>query len=339
MTFQDFTPDDEAIKEVILRFLEGDATAEETAFLRAWLDQGEANRRYFDEVNTTFQATVTLNRFNHRKVDEAWSKLSQSIEADKRSMPARPAKTIRLGLPFKVAATVLLLAISGFLTYRLLPAADETLPASIVRSARGSNTRIALPDGSVVWLNANSTLEYPSKFGEVSREVTLHGEGFFDVRKGTRPFVVHAEGLQVQVKGTRFNVEAYADSPTLKTTLEEGKVELQVANSDETYVMKPGEQIVVHKTGSQITRKRVDPGNFSAWKEEKLVFDNLPLDNVVAKLENRYKVSILVESIGAKRERLSMTIEHETLDEVLEMIRLSSRLRVKKENNQIILFE
>jgi len=339
MTPQDLTPDDETTREVILRFLEGDATEQETASLRSWLGQSEANRRYFDEVNTTFQATVTVNRFNHRKVDDAWNALAQKIAAEKEHKPA-PAKTVRLFTVWKAAAAVALLAASSYLAYRLTPANDETQSAaSIVRTARGSNTRVLLPDGSVVWLNANSTLEYPAKFGEASREVKLKGEGFFDVRKGTKPFIVHAGELQVKVKGTRFNVEAYAESPTLKTTLEEGKVELHVADRTEIYVMKPGDQIVIHKTDAQITRTQVDPADFSAWKEEKLVFDNMPLDGIVAKLENRYKVNILVESIGAKRERMSMTIEHETLDEVLDMIRLSSHLRVKKERNKIILFE
>jgi transmembrane sensor len=340
MTRQDITPEDETIKEVILRFLEGDATAEETTFLRHWLDQSETNRQYFDEVNTTFQATVTLNRFNHRKVDDAWTRLSQRIGTDKPATLAPPAKIIRLHLALKVAAAVLLLAVSGFLTYGLLPVQDEALPmASIVRSARGSNTRILLPDGSIVWLNANSTLEYPSQFGETSREVKLRGEGFFDVHKGIKPFIVHAEDLLVKVKGTRFNVEAYTNAQTMKTTLEEGKVELQVADQQDIYTMKPGDQIVVNKKNAGVTRTQVDPTDFSAWKEEKLVFDNVPLDNIVSKLENRYKVSILVESIGAKRERISMTVEHETLDEVLEMIRLSSQLRIKKERNKIILFE
>jgi ferric-dicitrate binding protein FerR (iron transport regulator) len=339
MILSDLTPDDETTKEVILRFLEGDATAREIASLHAWLELHEDNRRYFDEVNTTFQATVTVNRFNHRKVDDAWNALSQKIASEKEHIPAA-AKTVRFFIPWKAAAAVALLAVSSYLVYRLMSVGEDTLPgASIVRSAQGSNTRILLPDGSVVWLNANSTLEYPVKFGEASREVKLKGEGFFDVRKGSKPFIVHADELQVRVKGTRFNVEAYADAPTLKTTLEEGKVELHVADQGQIYVMKPGEQIVVHKTDAQVTRTQVDPADFSAWKEEKLVFDNERLDDIVSKLENRYKVSILVESIGAKGERMSMTIEHETLDEVLDLIQLSSRLRVKKERNRIILFE
>jgi ferric-dicitrate binding protein FerR (iron transport regulator) len=339
MTTQDLTPDDETTREMILRFLEGDATEQETVSLRFWLGQSEANRRYFDEVNTTFQATVTVNRFNQRRVNDAWSTLAQKIAAEKEHTAA-PAKTVQLFTAWKAAAAVALLAVSSYLAYRLIPAINETQTAtSIVQTARGNNTRVLLPDGSVVWLNANSTLEYPAKFGEASREVRLKGEGFFDVRKGSKPFIVHAEGLEVQVKGTRFNVEAYADSPVLKTTLEEGKVELHVADRSEIYVMKPGDQIAVHKTDTQVTRTQVDPADFSAWKEEKLVFDNVPLDGIVAKLENRYKVNILVENIDAERERISMTIEHETLDEVLELIQLSSHLQVKKEHNRIILFE
>lgn len=339
MTTSEFTPD-EATRELILRFLEGSASAQDILTLRSWLEQSEANRQYFDEVNTTFQATVTLNRFNHHKVDNAWTALSQRIAAENQDTPVKASRTAWLSPLVGIAASVCLLAVSAFLIFQQWPQ-QQNIKAhgSIVRNSNGTNTRILLPDGSIVWLNTNSTLEYPAQFGEASREVILKGEGFFDVRKGSKPFIVHAEQLSVQVKGTRFNVEAYSDSPIISTTLEEGKVELLVPDQEEVYVMKPGDQIVVNKSYDRITRNQVNPANFSAWKEDRLVFDNVPLDEIISKLENRYRVDILIESMGARRERMSMTIERETLDEVLDMIRLSSRLRVKKEKSRVVLFE
>jgi ferric-dicitrate binding protein FerR (iron transport regulator) len=103
--------------------------------------------------------------------------------------------------------------------------------------------------------------------------------------------------------------------------------------------MTPGDQVILDTEQKAVTLKRVDPSNFSAWKEEKLVFDNTPLEDIISKLENRFRVKITIDSRLARRERISMTIEQENIDEVLDFIQLSSRLKIKKEKNEIIMFE
>ena len=208
-----------------------------------------------------------------------------------------------------------------------------------VRNAEGTNTRIVLPDNSVVWLNTNSSLEYPPAFGNTAREVTLKGEAFFDIEKGSKPFIVKTGNVQVHVKGTRFNVQAYKEEDSVKTTLEEGRVELHIKGKDSFYVMNPGDQITLNTKVNDVVLRKVNPSNFSAWKEERLVFENTRLADIAARIENRYKVKISIAPSIGYRERLTMTIEHETLDEVLEMIRLSSRLKIKKDNNEITFYE
>ena len=196
-----------------------------------------------------------------------------------------------------------------------------------------------MPDSSTVWLNANSTLEYTNEFGNTTREVTLKGEAFFDVKKDHKAFIVKTDKIQVHVKGTRFNVEAYKKNATVKTTLEEGKVELHVDGSDKFFTMTPGDQIILNTQLNDVVVKKVNPLDVSAWKEDRLVFDNTPLSEVIAKLENRYKVNIKIDSKQALRERLSMTIEQEDIEEVLDLIKLSSRLQIKMEGNEIVLYE
>jgi len=338
MAPMDNTP--QPVKEIILRFLEGSASEDDVAMLSTWLKESKENQQYFDEVNTTFQVSVTLNRFTPQKTDDAWNRLSKDIETKKgavRRIP-RPATTSRYFSLLKIAASVCLVGVSGFLIFKLLP--KETLQqATIVRTATGNNTRILLPDSSVVWLNSNSTLEYPPAFGNSSRDVVLKGEAFFDVRKGSKPFVVKTDNIQVNVKGTKFNVRAYKSDETIKTTLQEGKVELQVSGDEKTYTMKPGDQVILDTKFRKVTLKKVDPSDFSAWKEEKLIFDNVMLGSIVSKLENRYGVTIDLDSMVARRERLTMTIERESLYEALDLIQLSSRLKVKREKNKIILYE
>jgi ferric-dicitrate binding protein FerR (iron transport regulator) len=324
------------IAEIIARFLEGEASEQDLEQLDAWLREDKANREYFDEVNSAFQVSVTLSRFNQHKIDDAWGRLTHQIGDAPGSGSTHSIRT-----PFyflKIAASIGLVALSVFLVAKLI--SNEGLTqGTIVKNSEGVNTRILLPDSSIVWLNTNSTLEYAPAFGNTSREVSLKGEAFFDVRKGRHDFIVKTENIRVRVKGTKFNVEAYKNSQSTKTTLEEGKIEFQVKGEDVLYIMKPGDQITLNTQLNKVTFKKVNPVNYSAWKEEQLVFDNTSLNDIVSRLESRYKVRIVVDSLLARRERLTMTIERESLEEVLDMIQLSSRLKVKKEKNQIILYE
>ena len=334
------TPNDSdniRIKEIILRFLEGIATEEEVTILQSWLEENETNRQYFDEINNTFQASVTLHRFNHPMVENAWEKVSRTME----QAPTLPiSRTRSYYLPvLKVAAAVTLVVITSVLLFEILRENNIQQRSIIVRNSGGNNTRILLPDSSTVWLNANSTIEYSPEFGKTFREVTLKGEAFFDVKKDNKAFIVRTDIMQVHVKGTRFNVEADKKNALIKTTLEEGKVELHVEGSNEFYTMAPGDQIILNTQLNNVVVQKVDPSDFTAWKEEKLIFDNVPLSEIISKLENRYKVKITIKSLRARHELLTLIIEREDLDEVLEMIKLSSQLQVKVENNEIILYE
>ena len=334
------TPKDYAhvpMKEIILRFLEGDASVAEITILQTWLEESEANRQYFDEVNSTYQASITLNRLNQHKVDHAWRRLSQRIDQEPIVHKKRPKS--RSLFVYKIAATVCLFVATAAVLFKIIPGSTHEQHATIVRNSKGNNTRILLPDSSTVWLNANSTLEYTNEFGNTTREVTLKGEAFFDVKKDNKAFIVKTDKMQVHVKGTRFNVEAYKKNGTVKTTLEEGKVELHVGGSNKFFTMKPGDQIILDTRLNDVVVKKVNAFDVSAWKEERLVFDNTPLSEVIAKLENRYKVNIKIDSKKALRERLSMTIEQEDIEEVLDLIKLSSRLQIKMEGNEIVLYE
>lgn len=336
MVPKDNTP--QPVDETILRFLEGTASENDIAVLTGWLKESKENQQYFDEVNTTFQASVTLNRFTLLKTDDAWTRLSKTIGSKEKPRAVSRPLTSHYSTLLKIAASVCLLVVSGFLILRSLP--EKTLQqATIVRTATGNNTRILLPDSSVVWLNSSSTLEYPAAFGNTSRNVVLKGEAFFDVRKGSKPFIVKTDNISVHVKGTKFNVRAYKNDQTTRTTLQEGKVELQVSGKDKIYTMKPGDQVVLDTRLGNVTLRQVDPSDFSAWKEEKLIFENVKLGSIVSKMENRFGVDIELDSMIARRERLSMTIERENLAEVLDLIQLSSRLKVKKEKNRILLYE
>jgi len=325
------------IQEIITRFLEGHASEEDVETLYAWVQESEANRHYFHEMNNTYQASVTLARYNQPKINAAWEQLAQDIQGSGRTVehPAlkrHPKPSFSFA---KIAASITLLAVAGvvvFMVSKALGARQNT----VVYNAGENNMRILLPDSSFVWLNRHSTLEYAPSFGTADREVRLKGEAFFDVRKNKKqPFIVKAENIQVLVRGTKFNVQAYTAEPSIKTTLEEGKIELYVSGIASHFVMRPGDQITLDTEANKVSRKKVNPANFSAWKEEQLAFDSTPLRDIILQLENRYKVNIVADSTVALDERMSITIENETLEEVLGLIQDVSTIRARRDGNNI----
>jgi len=321
------------IDEIILRVLEGGASHDDLELLSHWLEQSPDNRKHFDEVNATYQASVTLNRAGYQRTDEAWNELNDRIEgtASKRSSG--------MSWVLKIAASVALLLLAGYGIYRATEPGLTPVQTSLVKNSTGRNTRIVLPDSSVVYLNTNSTLEYPASFGVASRNVTLKGEGFFEVKKGSRPFVVIAEALTITVKGTRFNVRAYKDDVQTRATLEEGSIELKVAGQNKIYRLAPGDQVTLDSRKQKVTTHKVDPTHFTAWKEDVLTFDNVPLNEVIYKIENRFQMHMELDSSVSVSERMTMTISDESFEEVLELIQLSSGLKVRREINDFILYQ
>ncbi|MFZ6009449.1 MAG: FecR family protein [Bacteroidota bacterium] len=330
---------DKHIKELIARFLDRTASEADLSELKAWLGENEINKKYFDEINEAFQANTILGNFNPEKVDSAWQKFSERMGEDIGKPAARMiSRTYYNFLRIAASISILLLASFGLWKYLQHDSTDSSRKV-IVYNPQGRNTHIMLPDSTSVWLNTNSTLEYNSDFEKGKREVVLKGEAFFDVRKKQRQnFIVKTDHISIQVKGTRFNVRAY-DGQDENTTLEEGKVELTVHGAKKKYNMTPGDQITVTNKQHKVTMKKVDPSDFSAWKEDKLVFDNALLADIIVKLENRFKVKIIVSETIAQRERLTMTITNETIEEILELIQLSSHLNYKKEKDRIIIYE
>jgi transmembrane sensor len=306
--------------------------------LHAWLRIDDSNVHYFNELNALFQEERMLATFSEEKLKSSWQKLESRIESEEISTRKPIVISLLQSTYFRVAASVCLAA---FVVWSLLPQPSENQmisKTSLITNATERNVAHLLPDSTQVWLNANSSLEYGADFLQ-TRHVTLKGEAFFDVKKKQQQnFVVETSSISIEVKGTRFNVQAY-DADNEKATLEEGQIELKINGQQETYAMTPGDQITIDKKKQTIVREKVDPKNFTAWKEPQLIFDNTPLAEIIAKLENRFNVKISIDDSLAQRERLSMTIDNESLEEILEMIHLSSALNYKTENATIVIYE
>jgi len=242
-----------------------------------------------------------------------YKKIKEVLLLEKQKISKRKIHMYTWGL--RVAAVVIVaLFVSNVFFFQK---AVENQFTETITTPYGAKTNISLPDGSIVWLNSGSTLSYPTKFSK-SRPVTLVGEAFFKVEKNHKPFIVSTEYGDVEVKGTSFNVKAYADDNSFETTLEEGVVLFKVKNTLKEVTLRPGEQVI--KTLKGFTVKQVETKFFTSWKEGKLLFNKEPFPSFIKKLERWYNVKI--EYANPKLDGLCYTgiIEMESISEVMEMI-------------------
>jgi len=212
--------------------------------------------------------------------------------------------------------------------------ADTALLTNTLTTPNGGQYKLTLPDGSKVWLNAASSIQYPTKFTGNQREVTLNGEAYFEVAKNARmPFIVKLNTMKVEVLGTHFNIMAYNDEPFIKTTLLEGSVRL--SNAEGHQMLKPGQ---VGTLADNTTRFVVNEANTEqalAWKNGQFIFANENIASISRKLTRWYDVSV---TDNRKIKTLTYTgsiSKYKNVSEVLKMLELTGTLHYKIEDRRV----
>lgn len=182
---------------------------------------------------------------------------------------------------------------------------------------KGESGRIFFQDGTEVFLNSDTRIRYPERFGIRKREVYLDGEAYFNVSTNNkRPFIVNAQNTSVKVTGTSFNVEAYSESETIEVVLDEGKTVFLVG--DYSYSMSPGQQIEYNKTTGVTTLYNLSKSsNVSLWKKNILYFNDTPLSEVLKVLERRYDVKFHIQSPNALNYSYTLITKNNNIDSVL----------------------
>ena len=232
-----------------------------------------------------------------------------------------------------------------------------------IATKSGSRTKMVLPDGSQVWLNAESKLEYNPGFGKSNRDVKLSGEAYFDVVKNVgMPFTIQTNKIHIKVTGTAFNVKAYPGEKVCETSLIRGKVEVTVnARPDEKYILKPNEKLVVrdemapapaNKAVIPVTDKKLanEPviqlgylnyvENDSAaietsWVYNRLIFDDESFSDIATKMERWYGVKINLNDANIASQHLTYTIKNETIAQALHNMQYALRFRYAIEGENI----
>ena len=205
----------------------------------------------------------------------------------------------------------------------------------------GSISQIILPDNTMVFLNSGSQLKYLLNNKQGTREVFLEGEAWFEVEKNKKkPFIVQTPFYSIKVMGTQFNVKAYKTDEEIVTTLEDGEIEILSSENlkmNGNKKLNPGQQLIYnHSTGTMRTVNVKTP-LFTSWKENKLIFINMNLKELIVLLERKYGVEIEVSDNIILDYHYDGTIKNETILEVLELIKETLPVQYKIEGQNIVI--
>lgn len=204
---------------------------------------------------------------------------------------------------------------------------------------RGGQYQVNLPDGTKVWLNAASSLKFPSTFsGLTQRKVELSGEAYFEVAKDNTPqklaFIVVSGKQEVEVLGTHFNINAYADEADIKTTLLEGSVKVSQAGRSHNVILKPGEEALL--TADSFVVQQADLEKNIDWKSNKFIFKNESLEGIMRKISRWYDVEVEYAGSVPKQETFSGTLSRfDRVEKVLHRLEMTGEVSFKIKGRRI----
>ena len=276
-------------------------------------------------IENRFELDQVLNQIHHRiRLEDEKSTFQKSFNTKLFTVLSKYAAVLILPL----------LVYSIYLTFRG-PVANHTKKDKVVwhkvKATVGMQADIILPDGSHVWLNSGSVLNYPDTFTDEFRQVTLSGEAFFDIVKDeVHPFLVKAGKMHIEVKGTRFNVINYPDETVSELILESGSVRIFSGNLNENKIItnvNPGELAVFDTVTNKLTISNVDVRKYTSWKDGVLIFRDDHMEDVVRKLNKWFNVEIILQSPELKEYVYTATYRDETLPQILELLKISAPIK------------
>ena len=227
----------------------------------------------------------------------------------------------------QIAASILLLFASGLtILYYIQHQELQTLAEQdvIVRSGDSGTSQVSLPDGTLVRLNANSSLTYQQNFGQNNRKVKLSGEGYFEVKKNTeKKFIVNTGYIDVTVLGTKFNLYAYEDKDIIEMALVEGHVNVSTSKPPyQTIYVKPNEKVTYNKYDNKLNIEKTTTKIETAWLNKELVFREEKLENVFQCLSRKFRVKFSIDSSVSVDDVYTGAFDDEKIEDILEVLKI-----------------
>ncbi len=323
------------IENLLPGYFTGDLSVEDRAIVDDWRRATAENEKFFCESLEAWESLPLLQEMEQFNSFEALKKVNTKIAL-------RESESWWVGFQ-RIAAVILLplMVYSGYLTYeRMGQNEEEKEIVQTVTSRQGMVSQFTLADGTKVWLNSGSQLEFPNQFSGSTREVKLTGEAFFEVTKNPgQPFRVNAKELNVEVLGTSFNVVSYPEDNQSEVVLVTGKVGLKAQRGQiikDYGVIHPGQRAVYNEKDQKVYSENVNTDKYIAWREGNLIFRDDTMDEVVKRLSRWYNVEIVINDPEIKGYIYKATFRNENLEQVLNLLKISAPIDYRITNSKIL---
>lgn len=308
---------------IIYRYLGGEARDEDIRVLQEWIEASEENRARLLEMQNMWEMSNPV--FDPSAIDTA----SAHDKVD--GMIRKPRKVSLWTITQRVAAILFLPLLAASIYLYSISAEAEDVSMLEIRTPHSTWSQLDLPDGSRVWLNAGSSIKYPTRFGKGERQVSVDGEVYFEVESDTKhPFVVRAGDMTVAATGTQFNVNHYAADSIATVVLVSGRVSVSPYNTGAPVMLSPGEMLNYNRNSFSHSVAVTDTYKWSAWRDGIMAFRDDPLDFVFKRLGQTYNVDFVIRNAELRDYLYRATFEGESLDEILKLIQMSVPVKYRE---------
>lgn len=317
------------IDELLAKYISAEATAAENAEVLSWINASEENKKYFEGLKEIWSHSSAAEPMQF-DTNAAWNRMKTRMNVNEPvAEKTRPAY-------FRIAAGITLFLVLGSVLFLITQKEEHPKMKTLAWTPNQISNSDTLPDGSIITMNGNSQLTYPEYFNGKTREVSLKGEMFFDIKPDAEhPFIIHTGSLDVKVVGTSFNVNAYPGTDTVRVSVTTGKVKCYIGN--DTVTLLPGDMAVYNKTTHELKKGREDDPNTGAYRNRIFKFNNTRLADAVGLLNNAYGSNIILKSSVIKECRLNANFNNESLDNILAIIKDALGITVQHTGATIVL--
>jgi len=331
---------DQRFTELLGKQLAGEISPDESIELKSILADNAALKKEHDVLLTYFESETVEDE----NIDPVFERIKNQINIPGESnLIVRKGKSSYIWL--KIAA-VLAIALAAVLLYNRGNIFSTQPDLLNVQTKAAEVKTIVLADGSTVKINAGSSLKYPARFKNDTREVYLSGEAFFEVQKdAAHPFIVHTEQLAVKVLGTQFDVKAYKNDTFTETTLIRGKVSVSLENnSDQTFILKPNDKFILSNGKGSVSQLTLFNGAGAdkivetAWLNHELIFKNNRFDEVAKLFERWYGIKVNFKEPELKAIQFTGHFEKESLTEALNVLKLIENFNYSVKGKNVYIY-
>lgn len=329
-------------RELLAKYLSNEVNTREKLEVETWINQSVENREELEQSRKMLRNIDAFYKAQNFNSEVAWKNVKAKLNPPQLKIIHHKKIGKEVFAKFyKYAAIIVFAVMLGSAGYYFGFRNKITeVYTEIISTPKQVINEYTLPDGSVVALNSNSKLVYPKHFKGDTREVTIYGEAFFDVKPNPeKPFIINAGNAQVKVVGTSFNVSAYPESETVEVVVKTGKVQVTSKNSESIPELKevlliPGEKGTLFNKDNILKKSENSNPNYLAWKTHDFIFKEVPLSEVFQCLEKTYHVEIQVNEQELNDLKLNAQFDKKSIDFILNVVSLTFDLELSVENEQ-----